>query len=175
MKLDRPVAPDPYDFLPAVDSFSVTSNDVTDGEPTPDVYVYGGGNTSPHLRWEGFPPETRSFTVNTFDPDAPTPSGFWHWVLVNLPTNLTELARGAGDGSPLPGQAFHVRNDFSEQKYSGPAPPPGDRAHRYYFAVHAVDVDTLDVGSNASPAFVSFNLVFHTLARAIIVPTYQIA
>jgi Raf kinase inhibitor-like YbhB/YbcL family protein len=96
-------------------------------------------------------------------------------VAVNLPSSVTELARGAGDGSPLPGSAFHVRNDNSEKKYSGAAPPPGDRPHRYYFVVHAADVDALEVDSNVSPAVVSFNLVFHTVARAIITPTYQIA
>jgi Raf kinase inhibitor-like YbhB/YbcL family protein len=173
MKLDRPVAPDPYELLPPVDSFTVTSNDVTNGAQKPEEHAYAGENTSPHLRWEGFPPDTKSFVVTCFDPDAPTPSGFWHWVLVNLPASVTELARGAGDGSPLPGNAFHVRNDYSEKKYGGGAPPPGDRPHRYYFVVHAVDVDALDVDSDASPAFVSFNLAFHTLARAIITPTYQ--
>jgi Raf kinase inhibitor-like YbhB/YbcL family protein len=175
MKLDRPVAPDPYELLPRVDTFTVTSNDVTHGEPMPEAHTYAGGNTSPHLRWDAFPQETRSFAVTCFDPDAPTPSGYWHWVAVNLPASVTELARGAGDGSPLPGNAFHVRNDYSEKKYGGGAPPPGDRPHRYYFVVHAVDVDALDVDSDVSPTVVSFNLVFHTLARAIITPTYQIA
>lgn len=175
MKLDRPVAPDPYELLPRAGSFTVTSNDVARSEPMSETHAYAGGNTSPHLRWEGFPQETRSFVVTCFDPDAPTPSGYWHWVAVNLPASVTELPRGAGDGSPLPGSAFHVRNDYSEKKYGGGAPPPGDRPHRYYFVVHAVDVDALDVDSEVSPTVVSFNLVFHTLARAIITPTYQIA
>lgn len=173
MKLDRPVAPDPYELLPRVDSFTVMSNDVTRGQPMPDAHAHAGGNTSPHLWWDGFPQDTRSFVITCFDPDAPTPSGFWHWVAVNLPASVTELAHGAGDGSQLPGSAFHVRNDYSEKKYAGAAPPPGDRPHRYYFVVHAVDADALDVDSNVSPAVVSFNLVFHTLARAMITPTYQ--
>jgi Raf kinase inhibitor-like YbhB/YbcL family protein len=175
VKLDRPVAPDPYELLPPVDSFTVTSDDVAQGQQMPEAHSSAGGNTSPHLHWEGFPQETRSFVVTCFDPDAPTPSGFWHWVAVNLPVSVTELARGAGDGSPLPGSAFHVRNDSSEKKYTGAAPPPGDRPHRYYFVLHAVDVDALDVDSEVSPAVVSFNLAFHTLARAIITPTYQTA
>jgi len=175
MSLDRPVAPDPYQLLPAVGSFTVTSADVTDGQPMDQMYAHpgvGGRNVSPQLSWSGFPDGTRSFAVSCFDPDAPTPSGFWHWLAVNLPTSVTSFARGAGT-EPLPGGAITVRNDYSEPGYGGPYPPAGDRPHRYYFVVHAVDVDALEVTPEASPAVVSFNLAFHTLARAIIIPTYQ--
>ena len=176
MSLDRPVAPDPYQLLPAVGSFAVTSQDVTDGDQMGQEFAHpgvGGQNLSPQLSWSGFPAETRSFTVTCFDPDAPTPSGFWHWLAVNLPASVTELARGAG-GQPLPGGAFTPRNDFSEAGYGGPYPPEGDRPHRYYFVVHAVDLDALGVTADSSAAYTSFNLVFHTLARAIITPTYKV-
>lgn len=173
--LDRPAPPDPYSFLPAAASFTVSSDDVQDGEQQAEAHAYEGGNTSPHLRWEGFPPETQSFVVTCFDPDAPIPSGFWHWTAVDLPATVTELANGAGavgEGG-LPEGAFHVRNDFGEKGFGGAAPPPGDRPHRYYYVVHAVDLPSLGVNPDVSPAVVGFNLAFHTLARAITTPVYS--
>ena len=168
IRIRRPQAPDPYALLPVVESFTVTSDDVRDGERLAEDFVHAGGNRSPQLRWSGFPERTRGFVVTCFDPDAPTPCGFWHWVAVNLPVTTTELARGAGeegDGG-LPAGAFQVRSDFGSKAYGGAAPPAGDRPHRYYFVVHALDVDALDVDSDATAAAVSFNLAFHTLARA---------
>lgn len=176
MSLERPIAPDPYDLLPAVPSFTLTSEDVQDGQPMAARHAHGsvgGENISPQLAWSGFPAETRSFVVTCFDPDAPTGSGFWHWVLVNLPVSVTELPRGAGSQSTI-GEAFCVRNDYGDRAYGGSAPPPGDRPHRYVFAVHAVDVDRLDLNPDHSPAVVGFNLAFHTLARATLRPTYQV-
>jgi Raf kinase inhibitor-like YbhB/YbcL family protein len=177
MTLDRPIPPDPYELLPSVPSFTVVSDDVTHGEPMHPDFAHdsaGGANVSPHLAWSGFPPETRGFVVTCFDPDAPTGSGFWHWVLVNLPVSVTELPRGAGSSPKMEGGAFTVRNDYGAQGYGGAAPPPGDRPHRYVFAVHALDVDRLDVTPESTPAYVGFNLAFHTLARATVRPTFQV-
>jgi Raf kinase inhibitor-like YbhB/YbcL family protein len=173
MSLDRPVKPDPYDLLPKVGSFDVSSTDVAPGSPLGHAQVYSGGNRSPQLSWSGAPEGTKSFVVTCFDPDAPTPSGFWHWVLVDIPAEVTSLTTGVGYGKDLPGRAFHVRNDFSTKDYGGAAPPPGDQVHRYYFVVHAVSEDTLGVDDDSSAAVVSVNLAFKTLARAVLVGTYQ--
>jgi Raf kinase inhibitor-like YbhB/YbcL family protein len=174
MSIERPVHPDPYSLLPAVPSFTVTSADVSAGQPLKDDQVAAFGNTSPQLTWSDVPAGTKSFTVTCFDPDAPTPSGFWHWVLVDLPADVTSLDTGAGaEGAALPGNAFMCRNDGGPKAFMGAAPPAGDQVHRYFFVVHAVKEESLGVDSDASPAVVSFNLAFKTLGRAILHGTYQ--
>jgi Raf kinase inhibitor-like YbhB/YbcL family protein len=176
---ERPRPPLPYDFLPQVPSFTVESNDVADGQLMTDAQVYNsfgmsGQNISPHLRWHGFPPETGSFAVTCYDPDAPTTSGFWHLVLVDVPASVTELPTGAvsGDLSGLPAGSFCVRNDYGSKDFGGAAPPAGDPPHRYIFAVHAVDSGKLGIDSDVSPAVAGFNLTFHTIARGLLIPVY---
>ncbi|QUR67954.1 YbhB/YbcL family Raf kinase inhibitor-like protein [Mycobacterium spongiae] len=168
----------PYDALPQLPSFGLASTSITAGQPlaTPQVSGImgaGGQDVSPQLSWSGFPDGTRSFAVTVYDPDAPTLSGFWHWAVANLPADVTELPAGVGDGRELPGGALTLVNDAGMRRYIGAAPPPGHGVHRYYVAVHAVDVDRLDLSEDASPAFLGFNLFQHALARAVIHGTYQ--
>ena len=174
---DKP--PLPHEFLPPVPSLTVTSDDVADGQKFPDACLADimgmtGDNQSPHLHWEGAPPETQSFAVTCHDPDAPTGSGFWHWVVFDIPADVSDLPQGAGSGSMkgLPKGAKHVRNDAGQSGYLGPAPPPGHGDHRYVFTVHAVKEPALGVDETATPAFVGFNLTFNTVARGSVIPTY---
>ena len=170
--------PLPYDFLPEVPSFPVQSDDVSQDQQLADDHVYNsfgmsGQNLSPQLRWHGFPGETRGFAVTAYDPDAPTGSGWWHWVVLDIPASVTELPRGAGSagGAGLPAGAFMVRNDYGSKDFGGAAPPEGE-THRYVFAVHALDTDKLGVDSDVSAAVAGFNVVSHTIARGMIIPVY---
>jgi len=140
-------------------------------------YGFGtsGGNKSPQLAWSGAPAGTKSFAVHCFDPDAPTGSGFWHWVVVNIPANVSELKLDAGNPKSglLPKGALQTRTDFGKAGYGGPAPPPGHGAHRYQFTVFAVKEETLPVNADTSAAVVGFHLHFNTLEKATLTGKYQ--
>lgn len=150
-------------------TFTLSSNDLTDGGVLPDAQVHAKGNVSPHLKWSGAPEGTKSYAVTCFDPDAPTGSGFWHWTVANIPADVTELPAGG----PVPAAAVEGRTDFGEPGFGGAAPPPGHGPHRYIFTVFAVDRDRLDVTPENSGAVFGFNLHFHTLAKASITATYE--
>lgn len=159
----------------------LVSNDFADGDYLAAAHIlsedYGfgcsGGNQSPHLAWSGAPEGTGSFAITCYDPDAPTGSGFWHWLAVNVPADVTELPTGAGSsGGALPAGTLQTRTDFGAPGYGGPCPPEGDHPHRYIFTVHAVD-GTLPVEADTSAAVVGFNLHFSTLAKATLMGLYK--
>jgi Raf kinase inhibitor-like YbhB/YbcL family protein len=164
-------------------AFAVRSNSFKDGDYLAQEQIlsaeYGfgceGGNKSPHLAWSGAPTGTKSFAVTCFDPDAPTGSGFWHWLVVNIPSNVTELALDAGhrSGSKLPKGALATRTDFGAPGYGGPCPPAGDHPHRYLFTVFAVGSETLQVTADTSAAVIGFQLHFNTLAKAALMGLYK--
>jgi Raf kinase inhibitor-like YbhB/YbcL family protein len=134
-----------------------------------------GGNMSPALSWSGAPAKTKSFALTVYDPDAPTGSGWWHWVIFNIPANVTSLPKNAGDLSAKlsPAGAIQSRTDFGPPGYGGPCPPPG-KPHRYFFTIYALDVDKLpDAESDsASAALVGFDVHAHTLAKAELMARY---
>jgi len=153
------------------------SKSFNDGDKLPERQVfngmgYQGENLSPHLAWDDVPAGTKSFVITCYDPDAPTGSGWWHWVVANLPADTRELPEGAGSGVvELPVGSLQTRTDFGTSGYGGAAPPKGE-SHRYIFTVHALDVDALEVDENASAAMVGFNVHFHTLGNASITAMY---
>jgi Raf kinase inhibitor-like YbhB/YbcL family protein len=168
----------PYASLPAVPTFTLTSSDVKDGGPVPSDQRSagaGGQDISPQLSWHGAPAGTKSYAVTMYDADAPTPSGFWHWALVGIPASVTSLPRDAGkaDGEALPKGAGHMPNDARVASYIGAAPPKDDGPHRYFIVVHALDVETLPVPNDGTPAYLSFVMLGHTLGRAMLVATAE--
>jgi hypothetical protein len=165
------VTQDPLARFGEVPQFSLTSIDMTDGGPLrPAQYGAdaGGTDVSPQLTWAGFPPETQSFALTVYDPDAPTGSGYWHWAVANLPVSVTELPAGV---DALPAGSLVLPNEQRLTSFSGAAPPPGTGTHRYQFILHAVDVAVLELDAQATPAVLGFNLHFHTLARAVLEAT----
>ena len=127
-----------------------------------------GGNASPQLSWRGAPAGTGSFALTCYDPDAPTGSGFWHWLVVNIPASVDSLAAGAGGPAAglLPSGALQTRTDFGAPGYGGPCPPEGDHPHRYLFTLFAVSEKTLPLTADTMPAVVGFTLNFNTLEKA---------
>lgn len=171
---------DPYAELPPVAAFRVSSDDVHDAETlgldqVSGIFEAGGHDISPQLSWADFPERTRSFAVTCYDPDAPTASGFWHWAVCDIPLSATELIRGAGDegGGGLPGGAIALRNDSGMTRFIGAAPPAGHGPHRYYFVVHAVEVETLGLDGQSTAALLGFNLFFHSIGRATLIGRYE--
>jgi Raf kinase inhibitor-like YbhB/YbcL family protein len=130
-----------------------------------------GGNISPELSWHGAPTGTKSFVLTMFDPDAPTGSGFWHWVVANIPASAAALATGASRTNKMPAGSLETRNDTGAAGYAGPCPPPGP-AHRYVFTLFAMKVDKIDVPADAGGALVGFNTRANALGATTLMTKY---
>jgi Raf kinase inhibitor-like YbhB/YbcL family protein len=172
--------PNPYQYLPKVPSFRLTSETVRNRRPLPTPQlsgifgVPGGKDISPQLSWSGFPARTKSFVVSMYDPQAPTGSGFWHWLVADIPSTTTSLPANAGvpNSTALPPGAFQLGGDAGATRYIGGAPPAGSGVHNYYLTVTALDVATTGVGPSTSGALLGFTIGGHTIARAtLICPT----
>ena len=162
--------------LPAVAaaaSFKLESPTIKPGATLTEAQVantFGctGKNLSPALQWSGAPEGTKSFALTIYDPDAPTGSGWWHWIVFNIPTGTTSLPEDAGtaDGSKLPAGAAQARTDFGTPGFGGACPPPGDKPHRYIFTVYALKTDKIEVPADATAALVGFMINDNKLGKA---------
>ena len=158
--------------------FTLTSPEFSDGATIPNAQVFkgmgfNGGNISPALAWSGAPAGSKSFALMVHDPDAPTGSGWWHWIVYNLPAGTHSLAAGAGDPHKklLPAGAVQGRTDYGTVGYGGPAPPPGP-PHHYHFRLYALKVEKLDLPTDASAAMIGFNVRAHSLGEALLTGLY---
>ena len=159
--------------------FTLKSPDLPEGKPLPNAQVFNsfgstGANVSPRLEWSGAPAGTKSFAVTVYDPDAPTGSGWWHWVIFNIPASVTSLPAGAGDGKAnnAPKGAVQSQTDFGAPGFGGACPPEGDKPHRYIFTVHALKVDTLPLDAKAPGAMVGYYLTMNSLGKASFTRTF---
>ena len=159
-------------------AFVLSSPDIQDGQTIPMAHIANvmgctGENLSPALSWSGAPEGTKSFALTVYDPDAPTGSGFWHWVVFNIPPSATSLPRGVtADGKGLPAGAIQSRTDAGPGGYLGPAPPPGHGAHRYIFPLYALKTETLEADADASGAYIGFNIHFAQIGSASLTGTF---
>lgn len=158
--------------------FTLTSPDIASGGKINPAQVFNsfgctGRNISPALSWANPPAGTRSFALMMHDPDAPTGSGWWHWVVYDIPGDATSLPADAGDPkkSLMPAGAKQGRTDFGTPGYGGPCPPPG-KPHHYYLRLFALKVPKLDVPADATPALIGFSVNANALGKAQIVGLY---
>ena len=133
-----------------------------------------GKNVSPELNWSGAPAETKSFALTVYDPDAPTGSGWWHWIVFNIPSDTKSLASGAGavDAGKLPGGTVQSKTDYGKPGYGGPCPPPGDKPHRYIFTIYALKT-SLDLTPDSSGALVGYYIGQNKIAEASITSKFH--
>lgn len=153
--------------------FSLGSPDVNERRPVPEKYVFNGfgctgENISPAVVWTSPPKGTKSFALTVYDPDAPTGSGWWHWLVIDIPADAHGLPQGASDpaAKKLPPGARQMRTDFGTAGWGGPCPPKGDRPHRYIFTVHALKVEKLEVPDDATAALVGFMINANRIGKA---------
>jgi Raf kinase inhibitor-like YbhB/YbcL family protein len=160
-----------------VSTFTLTSTDLKNGAfadgQVLNAFGCSGNNVSPQLSWSNAPAGTKSFVLTMFDPDAPTGSGFWHWVVVNIPASTSALPNGASkDAAKLPVGSLETRTDLGAPGYGGPCPPARDKPHRYVFTLHALKVEKLDVDLQTSAALVGFNVHMEEIGRATLTARY---
>jgi hypothetical protein len=165
-------------FTSTTYAFDLSSPDVEEGHALKASQIYNGfgcsgDNFSPTLIWKDPPAGTHSFAVTVYDPDAPTGSGWWHWLVYDIAVSATYLPSGVSVKVSLPPGAKQGRNDFGEKKFGGACPPAADKPHRYVFTLYALRVEKLGVPEDASAALIGFMLNSHSLGKAQLTATYS--
>ncbi|MFT2089961.1 YbhB/YbcL family Raf kinase inhibitor-like protein [Paraglaciecola sp. 2405UD69-4] len=162
------------------DPFTLMSNDIAQGEFMDKAQEYNGfgcsgDDLSPHLKWVNAPEDTKSFAITAYDPDAPTGSGWWHWQLVNIPKDTSELITGAASlkESAIPKGSMHVSNDYGAPSFGGACPPVGHGVHHYRFTVHALSVEKLALPEDASGALAGYMINANTIETSSIEALYK--
>ncbi|MEX0447511.1 YbhB/YbcL family Raf kinase inhibitor-like protein [Xenorhabdus sp. SGI246] len=158
-----------------ITSTEFKNNDFLRKEHEFNEFGANGGNRSPELAWTNVPAGTKSFAITVYDPDAPTGSGFWHWVVFDISLEIQTLPADSGrsDGDKQPAGVIQSKNDYGVFGFGGPCPPEGDKAHRYIFTVHALSVEKLGIDSETTNAVARFMIQANTLATATITGYYQ--
>ena len=157
------------------DNFTLMSDDLEGQFTLKQVYNgFGcsGENISPSLSWKDSPKGTKSFAVTIYDPDAPTGSGWWHWIVYNIPKSASHLPSNASATGALPKGSVESITSYGVAGFGGACPPKGDKAHRYVITLYALDVDRLELPQNATAPLVGFNLNAHAIQKSSIISYY---
>ena len=155
------------------DNFTLSSSDLKGQLTNKEVFSgFGcsGENISPELSWKDAPKGTKSFAITVYDPDAPTGSGWWHWVVFDISKDKFTLPSGFGNSESK--DVIQSMTDFGKTGFGGACPPKGDKAHRYIFTVHSLDIETISLDKNSNPALVGYYLNAHSLAKASLISYY---
>lgn len=158
------------------DNFTLSSQDLK-GQLTKTQEFNGfgcnGENKSPELTWSNTPKGTKSFAITVYDPDAPTGSGWWHWIVINIPNNVNSIITNASATQKLPKEAIETINDYGTNNFGGACPPKGNKAHKYLFTIHALDVEKLDLTAKSDSALVGYMINKHTIQKATLISYYK--
>lgn len=152
------------------EEFRLFSKNIREGKQLTNAQVFNGfgcngKNKAPKFTWSGTPENTKSFAITAYDPDAPTGSGWWHWITINIPADTTKI------GKEIPFEATEIANDFGSKGYGGACPPPGEM-HRYIFTLHALNTEQIDVPESVTSAYVRFLINAHEIGKASITAVY---
>ena len=158
--------------LDKADVFTVISPVIKNNTTMPNSLVFNGygctgGNKAPELSWTNAPVNTKSFAIVCHDPDAPRENGWYHWLVVNIPTNINSYK------GTLPQGSMETVTDFGSTGYGGACPPKGHGVHHYNFTVYALDTDKLSVTKDTMPKKVHDEIIKHSVAKSTITVTYE--